>query len=225
MKYIFLYLVISVTSCAGESRYKGGSQKYVVCNDPAPSEDDVIVLRSYVADARAALPHLPEPDRSHMTARLDAVEHALDRFERALGSGSCSKKDAYLPPLGVVAGGAAARVSPHLVAFALVGAVAYHLVTQAPTPPMDMRDDWDAVTASMTQVGHLAETLQSSPTIDLSDCQGHVNACLETGSGRRHSSGTYGSSICKACFALCRGGGSWPFATGNGKDCTYWQRR
>jgi hypothetical protein len=62
----------------------------------------------------------------------------------------------------------------------------------------------------------------------LSDCNEHLTLCLSTDLGAYGSGGNQGSSICKDCFNLCHGQGTWPdsvkYVTQSDSTCKWWTR-
>lgn len=216
-----------LVSCAGEHSHR---PQYVTCGDPAPSDDDVELLRWHVERARRALPGLPALEREDMAQRIRRAEDALDRLDRALGTGSwCTKGKGYLFVAGaaVVADDATGvgAVDDIALPFLAVAALALHLMTEAPAPPAELQIAWGGVVGALDAIGRRAETLKSSPPIPLTNCVEHVGACLETPLGAKNSGGSWGSSICHDCLRLCESRGTWPFATGAGKDCSWWRRK
>ena len=56
-------------------------------------------------------------------------------------------------------------------------------------------------------------------------CQEHLNRCLETPLGKKHSGGKWGRSRCRDCFDRCRAEGGWPIQTYDRKSCNYGKSR
>ena len=56
------------------------------------------------------------------------------------------------------------------------------------------------------------------------DCQGHLEACLESPLSKRPG-GSYGHSLCQDCHRRCKADKRWPIETWDEKTCIYWEAK
>lgn len=223
-KYIALLLSLVLLACAGETPRR---QTFVTCNDPAPSDDDVELLRWYIQRARRALPSLPPMQRDLLAAHVTRAEQALETLFEALGERSwCTKGKGYLYIAGaaVVADDATGvgAADDVLLPFIAFGAIALHMMTEAPAPPAELAMAWGGVVGTLDSLAREAERLKTSPVLPpMNDCQVHFAECLSSRLQSRRGS-THGSSACIDCNDFCRNQGRWYDFTESGQDCRWW---
>lgn len=83
----------------------------------------------------------------------------------------------------------------------------------------------EVVTAeSLVILGGLALVLTMEGDHPRADCADEFVKCTDSRLGSQSGS-VYGESRCRTCMRLCEGTGRWPFRTGDGKPCDYWNHR
>lgn len=199
-----------------------------------PTAADLAEIRGRIQAAEAAVSDLPPQDRAPMRQAISRAKSTLQDYERLAAKGATRQRrvgQIYVAGAVIVADdvsglGAADDV---LLPFLALGLLATHLITEAPAPPADLAQAWGDVIAGLDAVGKAAEGIRAgqrvSPMPPMDNCTAHLQECLGTSLGDTHSGGTWGRSICRDCFDVCRGARHWPSATGHGKDCQWWNYR
>lgn len=199
---------------------------------PQPaSPQELDVVREHLRLAREALPRVPDDKRTALERAVARAEQAVERYATLATKGETGQqmKGAIVVAGGFVFGNNTTGVGVAddvLLPFLAVAFIAVHMVATAPSTSTDLNQAWNEMIDTMEDVGRTASvemTLASMPIPPRDQCTAHYAMCLGTRLGYPSSGGLWGHSICRDCLAMCQGDwGQWPPATGDGKDCKWW---
>jgi hypothetical protein len=197
------------------------------------------MVRKQIAEARSAIAKLaalevPKKDRHKIDKRLKQAEEALTRYERLSERGKPRRRtQGVLFAAGAVFvaddASIVGAIDDVLLPILAVGALATLILTHGPPSVPELATAWQEVVVAMEAVGQEAERIKKEAAVPRvlparSNCQKHLNRCLDTPLGTPHT-GNWGSSVCYECFRACKDPKYWPDTTGDGKSCRWWEWR
>jgi hypothetical protein len=149
--------------------------------------------------------------------------------EAARGQDRKAVDDFLRAVVGVAVGSTAAGIAVDdviVLPIAALALLASRMLTDAPAPPAELAQAWEAVRAGLNDVAMAVSTARAKtkkrPPMD--DCLANNRLCYDSRLSAIRGNHP-GESVCEDCFARCKHDKVWPSVTWNGKPCEWWSYR